>query len=281
MILPTGTTAQRPSNQGYTDVVGMLRYNTTSAGLEFYNGSSWQAPSSTITVITDQQFTATGSTAVFTLSSAATTAATIVSINGVLQIPTLAYSVSGTTLTFTENPANGDIIDVRVLTTTSTVSQLNDVSGFNSVQTLPAGYTNSNTAILFTTGLVGTSSVSQYSINTDGGFVTLSPNVTVSTSGSATVVDNVFANTYSSAEYTITSVIQGTNIRQIDKVHLIHNGDASSAGTTTVMVYGTVNTAGNNLVSYTGVTSGNIAQLKATTTNNNTILRIKRNYQAI
>ncbi len=35
--IPTGTTAQRPG----TPVTGMFRYNTTTSGLEVYNGSSW------------------------------------------------------------------------------------------------------------------------------------------------------------------------------------------------------------------------------------------------
>ena len=72
-------------------------------------------------MITDQQFNGDGTTTAFTLSNTATTASTIVSINGVLQIPTSAYSVSGVTLTFTEAPAAGDLIDVRALTTTTTV----------------------------------------------------------------------------------------------------------------------------------------------------------------
>jgi hypothetical protein len=281
ILLPAGTSAQRPSASGLgTDTVGMIRYSTTSNGLEFYNGTAWQAPSSTITVITDQQFTGTGSTNTFTLSSATTTASTIVSINGVMQIPTLAYSVSGTTLTFTENPSNNDVIDVRVLTTTSSVSELTDISGFNSVQTLAAGSTNSNTAILFTTGLTGGSAISQYSINTDGGFVTLSPNVTVASAGTS-VIDNLFANTYSSAKYTITATLAGTNIREINEVLMVHNGGVSGAGTATVMSYGKVNTAGNTLVTFGATTTGNIAQLQATTTNANTIFRIKRDYMAI
>jgi len=36
--LPSGTTAQRPT----TAVAGMLRLNTTTTALEFYDGSSWQ-----------------------------------------------------------------------------------------------------------------------------------------------------------------------------------------------------------------------------------------------
>lgn len=40
IILPNGTTAQRP----VTPVEGMVRYNTTLQGLEVYDGSFWEAP---------------------------------------------------------------------------------------------------------------------------------------------------------------------------------------------------------------------------------------------
>jgi hypothetical protein len=51
----------------------------------------------------------------------------------VVQIPTLAYAVAGTdptcVLTFTEAPAIGDIIDVRQITTTTTVTSIANSSG--------------------------------------------------------------------------------------------------------------------------------------------------------
>lgn len=37
--LPVGTTAQRPA----TPVTGMMRVNTTTVKLEYYNGSAWKA----------------------------------------------------------------------------------------------------------------------------------------------------------------------------------------------------------------------------------------------
>jgi hypothetical protein len=37
--LPVGTTAQRPA----TPATGMWRFNSTTNGLEYYNGSSWVA----------------------------------------------------------------------------------------------------------------------------------------------------------------------------------------------------------------------------------------------
>jgi hypothetical protein len=71
------------------------------------------------------------------LPSSSTTAATLVAINGVLQQPTSAYSVSGTSLTFTEAPLSGDDIDVRVLTTTTTVVSL--AEGDSSVTVADSG----------------------------------------------------------------------------------------------------------------------------------------------
>ena len=85
------------------------------------------------TVIDDEQFAGDGSTVAFTLGSTQTTNSCIVSINGVVQIPTLAYSVSGTdptcVLTFTEAPAAGDVIDVRQITTTTTVLSISNSPG--------------------------------------------------------------------------------------------------------------------------------------------------------
>ena len=115
--IPVGNTVQRP-----TGVTGQMRFNTTINAMEVYNNSQWVPLGATeFTLITDQQFNGDGSTLAFTLSANATTAGTIVSINGVQQIPTTAYAVTGTTLTFTEAPAIGDLIDVRNLITTTQV----------------------------------------------------------------------------------------------------------------------------------------------------------------
>jgi len=125
MRLPTGATGDRPG----TAVVGMLRFNTSINNLEFYDGNSWQTAGTQFTVIASQTFNGDGSTVAFTLSDAQTTASCIVSINGVVQIPSTAYSVSGTTLTFTEAPLSGDVIEVRKITTTTTVSSLSNGPG--------------------------------------------------------------------------------------------------------------------------------------------------------
>ena len=139
ILLPVGTTAQRPGSVGGTDTTGMLRYNSSIDNLEFYDGSEWNTAGTTFTVIASETFDGDDSTTGFTLSEAQTTASCIVSINGVVQLPTTAYSVSGTTLTFTEAPATGDKIEVRKITTTQTISGLSSANSYVQVEAADDG----------------------------------------------------------------------------------------------------------------------------------------------
>jgi trimeric autotransporter adhesin len=134
VLMPVGNTQQRPS----TGVVGMLRFNTVGDALEVYDSGGWtEVGTPVFTVIADQQFTGNGVQVAYTLGSSQTTASCIVSINGIVQIPTIAYSVSGTTLTFTEAPEPGDIIDVRQLTTTTTITAISNTGGNAIIQPNP------------------------------------------------------------------------------------------------------------------------------------------------
>ena len=66
--------------------------------------------------LTSQTFTGDGSTTAFTLSyTVANPTSLIVTIANVIQEPTTAYTVAGTTLTCTSAPADGDTIHVRFL----------------------------------------------------------------------------------------------------------------------------------------------------------------------
>jgi filamentous hemagglutinin len=131
VLMPVGNTAQRPG----TGVTGMLRFNSTTDSLEIYNNAEWTSVGVPVfTVIADEQFNGDGSTVVFTLGSEQTTASCIVSINGVVQLPTISYSVTGTTLTFTEAPQSGDVIDVRQITTTTSVTSISNTPGSAIIQ---------------------------------------------------------------------------------------------------------------------------------------------------
>lgn len=107
LVVPVGNTAQQP-----TGVTGTIRFNTDSTRLEVYDGSGWEDIAANVT---NQTTNGDGSTVIFTLDRASTTAATLVMLNGVVQLPTTAYSVSGNTLTFTQAPESTDVIDIRFL----------------------------------------------------------------------------------------------------------------------------------------------------------------------
>ena len=120
--LPAGTSGERPDIAS----AGMIRWNTTNGELEYYNGVTWDTITTSITNVTSDTFSGDDSTLTFTLSQSATTASVIVSINGVLQKPTTAYTVSGTILTFTEAPLSTDNIEARTVVTLVSVTSISD-----------------------------------------------------------------------------------------------------------------------------------------------------------
>jgi hypothetical protein len=112
LVIPTGNTAQRPS----PEITGMIRINTQLNQIEGYDGTNWVAGSGT--GVTNQTFNGDGSTVAFTLNRSTTSAAALIMLNGVVQLPGTAYNISpspGTNLVFTEAPAISDVIDVRYL----------------------------------------------------------------------------------------------------------------------------------------------------------------------
>jgi hypothetical protein len=184
-----------------------------------------------------------------------------------MQIPTTAYAVSDTTLTFTEAPATGDVIDVRRLATTSVVTGIASTNGYMQV------LVDNNGAYIYS-GSASTTPTTQW--NTTGAEVNLRANTLVVANNSPAVIDYFFANTYSSAEYTVTSTIRNTNIREIAKILLVHNNTTANIST-----YGVICTAGNVLANFDANIIGGNVQLYANVTNSNTIVRVDSVYQAI
>jgi hypothetical protein len=257
MMIPVGPQAARPSSQGGVDVAGMIRFNSTSNLLEYYDGTNWQVAGSTFTVISDRQFQGNvgggygnvdGTNTSFTLQSTATTSGTLVAINGVMQFPTLAYSVSGSTLTFTEPPAPGDVIDVRILTTTATVSSIANGNGVNQLVA-------DDTGVSFYTGT--TSTVEQVLIDPAGNFNFLNRNhitytqapTNVPATASPVVIDTFSQSSYSSSKYLIQAKVGVTNFESYE-ARVITDG----AGNAYISTYGIV----NNGTSF-GTISANVA----------------------
>ena len=116
VVLPTGTSANRPTNAAF----GMMRYNTDSGLIEFYNGTIWSSVgiSGSITYTVDD-FTGNGSTTIFTMSTAVSNAQQIiVFVGSIYQDPATAYTVNGGyDITFTSAPPN--TVPINVIHTTN------------------------------------------------------------------------------------------------------------------------------------------------------------------
>jgi len=271
ILLPRGSSAERPGSAGNVDVGGMIRFSTTSNQVEFYNGASWQTAGSEFTVIASNNFNGDGSTTAFTLSGTASTAGTFVAVNGIVQQPTNAYSVSGTTLTFTEAPETGDVIEARVITTTSQVTSIGSGNGYNTfdVQTVP--YANIT---------AGTSSAT-VRVSVDGAEETFglvngtkqSYNQTaVAVGTSATTVDSFDATKYRSAEYVVQSENAAGDAWELTKVLLIHDGT-----TATIVEYGTVGTDSDTWTLSATISGGSVL-LQSTAGEASTSVKVKASY---
>jgi hypothetical protein len=105
--LPSGGTSTRP-----TGVAGYFRYNSDLATVEYFNGYDWTPLNGEVI---DQLITPDGVNSSFTLAQPASAGGLIVSINGTLQQPGIAYTVTGSVITFAEVPNTTDTIDVRFI----------------------------------------------------------------------------------------------------------------------------------------------------------------------
>jgi hypothetical protein len=116
VVLPTGSSANRPDFPAF----GMIRYNTDLGLVEFFNGSIWTTLSTggSITYTVDD-FVGDGSTTVFLMSVAESTATQlIVFVGSIYQDPASAYTVDGGyNITFTSAPPN--TVPINVIHTTN------------------------------------------------------------------------------------------------------------------------------------------------------------------
>jgi hypothetical protein len=110
VVIPTGSTAQRPDYPTF----GLIRFNTDTGFCEFFNGTIFQnmGVGGTVSydVITE---TGDGATVDYTLDfEYSDPTQLIVFVGSIYQEPTVAYTVSSFTLTFTSPPADGIPINI-------------------------------------------------------------------------------------------------------------------------------------------------------------------------
>jgi hypothetical protein len=238
----------------------MFRFNTDTTNYEFYDGLNWKQASSTFTIISADEFTGDGSTTIFTLSQSSTTNGTIVAVNGLVKIPTVDYSVSGLLLTFVTAPTAGQKIDIRVLSTTTTVTSLS--TGDTSVIVTDTG---SNGTVTLTTDGASRFVANAY-VNANAAIVSRLAGTSV---GAATVVVDTFDKTlFRSAKYVVQVSNSGRGDYESSEFLAMHDGTVAY-GTSYAVVYsnvelGNVSVAmnvGNVELTYTGNFAGNTVKL--------------------
>ena len=160
LVIPAGNTAQRPS----PPPTGALRLNTAIPQLEVYDGVDWVTGSGGggNVNITDQQITPDGSSSTYVLDQETTQTSILVSLNGVSQLPGVAYTVAGNSIAFTETPLSSDIIDIRFLASATTDNKILNSSGNASVfvgesSNIIFKVNSSNVATITTGGVVNLS----------------------------------------------------------------------------------------------------------------------------
>lgn len=110
--IPAGTTATRPD----ASKAGDLRFNTDTNKMEYFDGSAFvQFSKEGAVPVTQDSFTGDGSTVAFTMSTSVTSNQAqriVVAVGNVYQNPASAYTLSGTTITFTSPPGDTETITV-------------------------------------------------------------------------------------------------------------------------------------------------------------------------
>jgi hypothetical protein len=140
--IPAGSTADRP-----TPVAGYMRFNSDTLAMEYYDGAAWVSVTNTIL---DQQLAPDGTSKTYSLDQTSTQVGIIVSINGTLQHPGTAYTVTGDQITFTETPLVTDLVDIRFLGQAVTIA--GNIGGGNYGNTQVAAYLAGNVTVGNITG---------------------------------------------------------------------------------------------------------------------------------
>lgn len=123
IAIPTGTTSERLSNPA----TGDIRYNTDLGRVEVFDGLTYDSLSPAgVAGITQDSFTGDSVTVAFTMSTSVTNdeeQRVIVAVGNVFQNPATAYTLSGSTITFTSPPGNTEsIVVIHGFDSTATTS---------------------------------------------------------------------------------------------------------------------------------------------------------------
>ena len=268
--VPVGTNSTYPP----TNRVGMLRWNSDLGYLEVYTGITWEAvgiEGGTTNVVSDVFSNGDGSRTTFTLSQNNTTTGTLVSINGVIQLPTTSYTVSGNVITFNEAPLSTDIIEVRQYVPSTTVGNLSSGNASLSMVSI----NNIATARFINDGLI-TMTVDSANVNVFSTLQVSMPIVAnvanVAVNATTAIIDDFSPTLYRTAKYVISAQNYNSNYFQSAEALVTHNGTTAN-----VVTYATIST-NTQLFTLSANISNSMVSLWATTSTNNNNFKVSATY---
>jgi len=255
LLLPVGTNSNYPP----TPTSGMVRWNTSVGYLEVYTGIKWEAvgiEGGTTNVVSDV-FTGDNSTTNFNLSQNNTTSGTLVSINGVIQLPTTSYIVTGNVLTLNEAPVSTDIIEVRQYVPSTTIGSL--INGNASLTITSIG--NLATTKFVNDGITAMT-VDSTKITQSVPVVASTPNISVNSTTSQ--IDTFNPLLYRTAKYILSCANYGSNYFQSSEAVLVHDGTIVD-----VTTYGVVSTSTQLFTLSANIYNSNVSLWATTSSTNN------------
>jgi len=244
--IPYGNDSLRPNNPA----LGYFRYNTDRSSIEYWDGSNWDSPG--VAYITSDVINPDGVSNVYALSSNATSAGLIVSINGTLQQPDYSYSViNNNQIQFTEVPLTSDIIEVRHVS----------AGVVTSVQALRYGPKTEVVLDAENVNIVG-NIILNGSINNKANI--LIPNI------ATTTIDSYSTTAWRTVKY-ITQAVRASDVQSYETL-VTHNGATVVSNT-----YGIL-TIGNSLGSISATLVGSNVEVQYTPVFANTYLTVARDF---
>jgi hypothetical protein len=266
--IPCGDNVSRPTNPD----IGYLRFNTHYATMEYWNGGTWESVNPT-NPVTSQTISPNGTSNAYVLTSTSTSSGVIVNINGTMQQPDTAYSVSGNVITFIEVPQITDSIEVRFLAGgTADVTATSLTYGVDTTVTLTTGNINvqGNIIVSKDTYLSGNVKISN-------GSKIVYDQTSIQVGGTAVVVDSFDKTKYRSAKYIATFSNDGATAWEATEILLVQNGTYAN-----IAEYGKISTSGSNLATYTATITGANVQLKCVgVTGANNHVKVQATYTAV
>jgi hypothetical protein len=240
MLIPAGPESSRPlgATAGYT------RYNTSSGYLEYYNGATWVNASPTTGLMSLDIYQGDNSTTTFTASQTVPVENYIVTLNGVMQLPGVAYTLSGADIIFAEAPTSIDTVEIRSLNTSliglgptiqnealDTIVTVENTVGDNKVR-----MTTSGTERI----------VLDSNLNLKSGTNLTYDQTGISAGTGNTIVDTFTTTSYRSAKYFV-QVSNGSNHQVFDAM-VVHNGTTPYISSSTLYTSSSLGTLGVDMV---------------------------------